>query len=157
MRACAVTASHTYSLAYMIHDAARQFRRAFEVEARHHKLTLPQWRVIGRLARTDGLSQTVLAGLVDTNPMTLSDIADRLERNGLIRREPDPSDSRAKLVWITDKARALVDEMHLVAESVYDVALDGVSQADEAALMRTLSKITANLANERRVEKEPAE
>jgi DNA-binding MarR family transcriptional regulator len=148
---------NTHNLGKMLHLAAKLLRREFESYAKHHRLTLPQWQVIAQLSRRDGLSQAALAGLVEVNPMTLSDIADRLEQNGLVRREPDPDDSRAKLVWITPAARKLTDEMRELATGVYEQALVGVDEDDRAALLRSLEKIIGNLtAASRAEEKEPA-
>ena len=96
---------------YLVHDLARLLRRRFDAAAQHYGLTLPQWRVIGRLSLHDGISQVALAGLTDTDPMTVSGLVERLEGKGLVIRVTDPSDSRAKIVKITDKATAMVTEM----------------------------------------------
>ena len=136
-----------HSLGLLLHDAARLLKREFERKARHHKLSLMQWRVIGQLSRNDGLTQTALGALVEASPMTISDIVDRLESLDLVRRETDPSDSRAKLVWTTSKARDLVVEMREIAKHVYEKALLDVSPADREALSRALLQININLGN----------
>ena len=84
--------------------------------------------------------------------MTISDILDRLEALGLVRREADPTDSRAKLVWITEAATPIVAEMRTIAAEVYDRALDGITPAERETLIRALLKIAENLesANEKR-------
>ena len=41
---------------------------------------------------------------------------DRMVRDGLVTREPDPNDRRITRIWLTDKARAL--ENVLFAESI---------------------------------------
>ena len=77
--------------------------------------------------------------------MTISDVVERLEAAGLVVRAVDPSDSRAKLVSITDKARLLVGQMRGVAAEVYRKALDGIDEADRAAMERALARIAVNL------------
>jgi len=55
--------------------------------------------------------------MVTTGGMTKR--LDRLEANGLIRRDPDPSDRRGKLIALTDEGRELIDravEGHLANE-----------------------------------------
>lgn len=133
------------SLGLMIHDAARLLKGEFERRTRDKKMTLTQWRVLVHLAKDEGLTQTTLAQRLEASAMTMSDVLDRLETAGYVRREPDPSDSRAKLVWITDKARELVGEMRHVADEVYDKALAGISTADREALVRALGQLTENL------------
>lgn len=133
------------SLGLMLHDAANLLKREFERSAREHRLTLLQWRVLGQLSRHDGLTQTALGGLVEASPMTISDVVERLEAAGLVEREVDPSDSRAKLVRITPKARALIEEMRGVADRVYAKALAGIGETDRDAMLRALTRIVANL------------
>ena len=132
----------------LLHNATRLLRREFERRAREHRLTLLQWRVLAKLADQDGMTQTALANLVEVSAMTLSDIVERLETLGLVRRETDPADSRAKLVWVTPAAQEMVSDMRVIAEQVYDRALDGLDEADRAALQRALTRISANLADD---------
>ena len=68
------------SIGYLVHEVARLFRRRFEDEARIHGVTLPQWRALAEIHRQEGISQVSLAGCIDTDPMTLSGILDRLEK-----------------------------------------------------------------------------
>ena len=134
---------------YVIHDVARLLRRHFDAEAQRHDLTLPQWRVIAQLSYADGLSQVALAGLIETDPMTVSGVVERLESKGLVLRAADPGDSRAKIVMITDKARALVNEMKLLAQDVYAEAFEGISEDDRAIALRVLNQMSANLSKQR--------
>lgn len=137
--------SEARTLGLALHDAARLLRSEFERRARRQRLSLMQWRALGMLAREDGLTQTALAARIEASPMTMSDILDRLEALGYVRREPDPSDSRAKLVRITPEALPIVEEMRSIAQEVYDLALDGIAPNDRATLMRALGQIAANL------------
>jgi DNA-binding MarR family transcriptional regulator len=133
----------------LLHNAANLLKREFERAARPHGLTLLQWRVLGELSRNEGLTQTALGGRLEASPMTISDVIERLEIAGFATREVDPSDSRAKLVAITTKARALVEEMRAVADEVYGKAVDGIDEADRAAMIRALTRIAANLEDTR--------
>ena len=81
--------------------------------------------------------------------MTISDVVERLEAAGLVAREVDPSDSRAKIVRITAPARTQVEEMRAVAAEVYERALDGIGEADRAAMERALTRIASNLEDTR--------
>ena len=133
------------SLGILLHNASTQIKREFERAARPHGLTLLQWRVLGTLSAKDGLTQTALGAQVEASPMTISDVVERLEAAGLVRREVDPTDSRAKRVSITDAARLQVAQMRAVATQVYDRALRGIDAADQAVMERALMQIAANL------------
>ena len=93
------------SVTYLIHEVARIMKRRFEEQARAHGLTLPQWRAMAEIYKQDGISQVALAGCIDTDPMTLSGVLDRLDKRGLIERYTDPNDSRAKLARLTPERR----------------------------------------------------
>lgn len=142
------------SLGLMLHDAARLIKSEFERRARGHRLSLMQWRTLGALNQTDGLSQVALAAKVEASQMTMSDIIDRLESEGLVRRESDPADKRAKLVWITEAARPVVEEMRSIATEVYAAALAGIAPEDLDGLTNSLQQIVTNLETDDTEQKE---
>ncbi|HEV7717439.1 MAG TPA: MarR family winged helix-turn-helix transcriptional regulator [Arsenicitalea sp.] len=139
---------------YVVHDLARLLRRHFDTEAQRHGLTLPQWRLIAQLAVSDGLSQVALAGLIDTDPMTVSGLIERLESKGLVNRTPDPVDSRAKIVMLTDNARAVIAEMRRLSDSISAELFDGIADDERATALRVLQKMSANLSKQRAPGKE---
>ncbi len=138
-------AQHRAPVGYLVHEVARLFRRRFEDEARIHGVTLPQWRALAEIHRQEGISQVSLAGCIDTDPMTLSGILDRLEKRGLIERYTDPNDSRAKLARLSPAGTELVSTAKNVGRELYENALDGLSPAERDALTTGLMQIRDNL------------
>ena len=134
------------SLAYLIHEVARLMKRRFEDEARVHGITLPQWRALSQIAKSDGISQAALAALTDTDPMTMSGILDRLEKRGLIDRTIDPSDSRAKFARLTEAGKEHYATAKSVGLAMYETALEGVTPAERQIVETALSKIRENLS-----------
>ena len=142
------------SIGYLVHEVARLFRRRFEDEARTHAVTLPQWRALAEIYRSEGISQVSLAGCIDTDPMTLSGILDRLEKRGLVERYPDPNDSRAKLARLSVEGAELVATAKNVGRELYENALLGLSAAERERLTIGLRRIRDNLNNMPAEEKE---
>jgi MarR family transcriptional regulator, organic hydroperoxide resistance regulator len=68
-------------------------------------VTGPQRLVIRILARFPGIAAGQVARLLHVHPSTLTGVLKRLEREGLIRRRPDPSDGRRASLGITDRGR----------------------------------------------------
>lgn len=70
---------------------------------------------------------------------------DRLERQGLIQRSPDPEDRRAIRLGITDSGRALIDEAFTTSLSVYQSMLSEFSPTEvkhcEALLEKLLTRL----------------
>jgi MarR family transcriptional regulator for hemolysin len=133
------------SVGYLVHEVARLMKRRFEDEARGHGVTLPQWRALAEIMRSEAISQVALASCIDTDPMTLSGILDRLEKRGLVMRYPDPNDSRAKLASLTPAGHELVETARNVGRALYDNALIGLTVAERDALVSGLTRIRNNL------------
>lgn len=137
--------THKAPVGYLVQEVARLFRRRFEDEARIHGVTLPQWRALAEIHRQEGISQVLLAGCIDTDPMTLSGILDRLEKRGLIERFGDPNDSRAKLARLSPAGNELVTTARDVGRELYENALDGLTESQREALTAGLLHIRDNL------------
>jgi DNA-binding MarR family transcriptional regulator len=66
-------------------------------------VTGPQRLALRLIARFPGIPPGDLAQLLHVDPGTLTGILKRLERQGVIRRRPDPRDGRRALLGITEK------------------------------------------------------
>jgi len=73
-----------------------------------HDIPLHQARVFQRIA-PGGSRLAELAEAAQVSKQTLGSIVDQLERADYVRRIPDPSDARAKLVTVTAKGQELVE------------------------------------------------
>ena len=144
------------SIGYLIHEVARLMRRRFEDEASVHGFTLPQWRALAEIYRSEAIAQVSLAAALDVDQMTVSGIVSRLEKRGLIDRYPDPNDSRAKLAKLTPAGLALITNAKNVGRALYENALDGLSPADRDAMAAQLRLIRDNLNSMTAQQKESA-
>ena len=75
--------------------------------AGYDDITVAQARVFARL-RPGGIRLTDLAEHAQVTKQTAGFLVDQLEQAGYVRRVPDPSDGRARLVQIADRGAALV-------------------------------------------------
>ena len=73
-----------------------------------HDIPLNQARVFQRIA-PGGSRLAELAEAAQMSKQTVGSIVDQLERSGYVRRVPDPTDARAKLVTVTAKGHELVE------------------------------------------------
>lgn len=72
--------------------------------ARYELLTLLSFTQRG------SLSMARAGTLLQVHPTSITNSVSRLEKAGLVRREPDPGDGRAVLVHLTDQGRAVAAE-----------------------------------------------
>ena len=131
-------------LGFLIHEVARLMKRRFEEDARL-EITLPQWRALAHISNNDGMTQKALADAIDTDPMTISGILDRLEKRGLVERFPDPTDSRAKLARVTGDGMDVVNGGREIGIAMYEAALEGVSPEDRKTAIAVLKRMRGNL------------
>ncbi|MBP1044786.1 MarR family transcriptional regulator [Enterococcus sp. BWM-S5] len=64
-----------------------------------------QQLVLDLLLEEDGMTQGVLAEILDIRPSSLTEILKKLEQRGEIERREDPNDKRIKQVFITEVGR----------------------------------------------------
>jgi DNA-binding MarR family transcriptional regulator len=135
------------SFGFLLHDIARLMRKRFDQRARGLGLTRAQWQVLAHLARHEGINQAGLADILEIEPITLGRLIDRMEESGWVARRPDPSDRRARLLYMTAKARPVFDRMRALGEGVRGEALSGLSQAERDQLMAMLAAVRNNLSD----------
>ena len=135
------------NLGFIIHDVARLFRWSFDLQSQDLGLTRAQWSVLAHLYRRDGIQQNSLAKLMEIKPISLTRQLDRLEANSWIERRNDPSDRRAKNIYLTPKAKPMLDKLSTLGHQVQEKALVGVNAKDRETLKSALKKIRENLTS----------
>lgn len=133
-------------VAFILADVSRLMRRSFDQRARSIGVTRAQWRVLTMLVRHEGINQGGLAELIEVEPITLCRMVDRLTEASLVERRPDPNDRRVWRLFMTDKARALLSDLKILAADLTEEAMDGISQCEQAQLCNLLETIRANLS-----------
>jgi DNA-binding MarR family transcriptional regulator len=135
------------SLAYRVYRAARLLRWDFLKIAlrRGVELSPEQWFVLNKLRRQEGVSQTELGESIFADRPNMTRMLASLEEKAFIRREPDPSDARRTLVWLTTAGRGLHDLFAAGIEPERQRVFQGISSEDLAATMRVLAQLEQNL------------
>ncbi|HJQ47293.1 MAG TPA: MarR family transcriptional regulator [Amycolatopsis sp.] len=107
-----------------------------------HGLTFARYEALVLLtfARRSALPMRVMGERLQLHPTSVTNIVDRLERDGLVKRLPHPTDRRTTLVEITEEGRA----RHAVATkavTAIDFGLVGLTAAQTGTLTDLLTKI----------------
>ncbi len=136
------------SFGFLVHDVARLFARRFNQQALSFLgLTRSQCRVLGYLARHEGINQAGLADLLEIKPMTLVRQLDRMEEDGWITRRPDPGDRRARRLVLTEKARPILARILDLSSGVRGEAFANLSEEEGRHLVDLLRRVHGNLAD----------
>jgi DNA-binding MarR family transcriptional regulator len=133
------------TIGFLLNDAARLMRKDFERRTRSVGLTRAQWQTLFHLARNEGCNQVTLADLLEVEPITLARVVDKLEACGLVERRPDPSDRRARLLFLGERAHPLLEQLRALGAETREIALAGISDDERTLLMTLLTKMRANL------------
>jgi MarR family transcriptional regulator, transcriptional regulator for hemolysin len=136
-----------HRIGFLLHDAARLLRRRFEARGSAYGLSAAQWRLLVRLNREEGVTQTRLAELLEIEPISVSRLLDRMEESGWIERRQSSQDRRVRLIFPTAHARDVFGRVKSMAGEVFDAALAGLSEDERAALVGALETMCENLAD----------
>jgi MarR family transcriptional regulator, transcriptional regulator for hemolysin len=132
---------------FLLKDVTRRYVLRFEQRARDLSLTLPQCKTLVRLEKNEGVSQARLAELADVDAMTMVRILDRMEADGLLERRADPGDRRARRLYLTAKAKPLLDEIWRLAEATRAETFAGISQPDRETFIALLERMHRNICD----------
>ncbi|HZG26850.1 DNA-binding transcriptional regulator, MarR family [Ensifer adhaerens] len=133
------------SIGIVVHDVARLMRKRFEQRARHLGLTRSQWQTLALLSRNEGVNQKSLAEMQEIEPITLMRLIDKLSERGLVERRKHETDRRIWLLYMTDEARGLLEEMRELGTETREEALEGIPDADQVRLFQMLETMKSNL------------
>ena len=98
----------------------------------HGKIAIGSYDVLVQLAEAPGnrLRMSELAEAVLLSRSGLTRLVDRLQKDGLVQREPDPDDARGMYTVLTAKGRDILrDASHVHLAGVTNLVLDRLSEA----------------------------
>lgn len=124
----------------LLHRFAEQQRELIRLQAQTDApavmeldLTMQQLRALTLVAHAEGLTAQALAAHLRVSAATVSGLVGRLERRGLVRREPSATDRRSKELLLTENGVVLLRRLdtagtELWARVVSELTDDEVTQ-----------------------------
>jgi DNA-binding MarR family transcriptional regulator len=135
----------TSSISWLLSDASRLIRKLADRRLATIGLTRAQWQALAYLRRMGSVTQAALAEILEVETATVARLIDRLEAAGWIERKSDLCDRRVKLVSMTDKADAIIDQMAAIGQTLRDDMLVDLPQLEQEHLIILLSTIKSRL------------
>ncbi|MFE3449530.1 MarR family winged helix-turn-helix transcriptional regulator [Nonomuraea sp. NPDC059194] len=102
--------SVTREVVALMAEVAARYNEGYERAAADRQLTALQAKALVLLAR-EPLPMRRMAELFQCDPSNVTGIVDRLERRGLVSREPSAADRRVKSVTLTEEGKGVVEEL----------------------------------------------
>lgn len=132
---------------FIIHDLQRLIVQVVDDEMEQVGLTNAQLRVILHLNHREGITQVNLGEEMGIKKASVGVLLERLAEKGLVTRRPDPGDRRANLIYLSEKARGLLEPIYAAGTAVMDGLLTGMSEAETEQLVDLLLRVKANARN----------
>ena len=104
-----------------------------------------QGRILYILWQEDGISIKALSDRCGLAVTSLTTMLERMERQGLIRRESDSRDKRRTLLFLTDRARALRTDYDAVSDQMGALYYRGFTEDEIRQFEESLQRIQRNL------------
>jgi len=136
------------SLGYLINTSARLVKRNLDMNIKSYGITTAQWAVLKLLSVEDNLSQAEIADKTHSDRATCGAVIDKLISKGLLQKELFENDRRSYQVRILSAALVIVDEVTLLAESVNNLAVKGLSDTEISTFTQCLNTLISNLGGE---------
>jgi DNA-binding MarR family transcriptional regulator len=130
---------------HLVSLAARGFARLAEARLKPLGFGVGHLPVLVALRDGEASTQRDLARFARIEQPPMAQMLARMERDGLIRRTPDPNDGRSQRVFLTDTALARLPEAITVLFQGNRDALEGFSEREAEQFLNLLTRLLANL------------
>ena len=136
------------SAGYLVNHMARLFARDLQQRISPLGIVVGQFPILLELWQKDGVSQKELLGKIDVEQATLANTLNRMERDGLVKRTKNPTDARAQLIWLTEKASGIRAEAYEAAQTVNAQALAGLNAEEQRQFLDLMHRVISGMRQE---------
>ena len=132
-------------LAHLIRDAARILAKSLQIRLNEYSVSFGHWAFLRVLWVTEGLTQRELSEQVGLMEPTTFTALKSMEAQGLIERRHQDGNRKKVHIYLTDKGRALKQELIPIAEELNEVAVRGLTEDERRIMHRGLLAVIENL------------
>ena len=133
-------------LFYSLESASKAYRRF--AQARLHAagvdITIDQWLVLKTIHDSADVTLQAVGAAVFKDFASITRIVQLLERKGLLRRKPHPTDGRRSELVLTRAGGTVIRTVEPIAQANRRQALAGIDADEVARLRAVLKRITEN-------------
>jgi MarR family transcriptional regulator, organic hydroperoxide resistance regulator len=128
--------------------ASKLMREAADEAMSRHGVRVGQNLVLEVLWETDGLTPGELAERLHVATPTVVKSATRMEASGLLTRRRDEHDARLVRLYLTKQAQSVRNAIETERDTLAQRATAGLTGTEHGALVRALTKIVEEFADE---------
>ncbi|WP_244669574.1 MarR family winged helix-turn-helix transcriptional regulator [Kaistia sp. 32K] len=131
--------------AMLVSTAGRLLARLADTRLRKIGISISHFPVLAALKDGKALSQKELARIAGVEQPSMAQLLSRMERDDLIRREPDPKDGRSSLVSLTDSAIGKRGPAREILAMGNGEAVAGFNQEEIDTFVELLQRVIVNV------------
>ena len=130
---------------YLIARTAGRYEMDMESGLRRIGMDLPSWRGLMLLHESSPSSISEMAERAVMRLSTMTRVAQRLEKRGLVKLVRRASDARVTDVYITPAGEEVVEQVRSVASRIYQSAFKDLDASEIHSLNELLRRVFSNL------------
>jgi DNA-binding MarR family transcriptional regulator len=116
----------------------------FEEACAGLRVTPVQYSLLTMVGRRPGIDQASLAHEIGMDRSNATDVIRRLERGGLLRRQPGEADRRTRALVLTKAGEDMLRRLDRVALGAHDGLVEILTPRQRALFLRTLQRLVAD-------------
>lgn len=132
------------SMGYQVNLAARLLAQLLAQHVGQFGVAPGQFAQLLALYDDNGQTPAQLCAAVGIEPGTMTKTLQRMERDALVERRPDPVDGRRIRIHLTERARQLEPKLKAVVLDLNASVLEGLSPHQRGCFMGTLGRVIQN-------------
>lgn len=136
------------SAGYMTNWAARLFAKSIDKRLSPLDVASGQLPIFFALSGGRQATQAELTKVAAIEQPTMAATLNRMEKADLIVRRPDETDRRRTIVQLTPKAEEKAQAIRKAVETVNELAMASLTEAERIAFLDMLGRICASLAED---------
>ena len=133
--------SHGHRIGYL----SRMSHRYFAEKLGELGVGPGQTFILKNLYHKDRVHQEILVNNCQLHKANVARAIAKLEENGLVKREADPSDKRAKIIYLTPKAYEIKEEFFTVFKSWSVMLTQGFNEDEKELSLELLDRMATNV------------
>jgi DNA-binding MarR family transcriptional regulator len=135
------------NILYLCGEVTHTLHRALTASFRRSGIgvTVEQFSILALLFYNDGINQQEISSKLNRDKTTIARVIANMEREKMIARVTDKTDSRGKLIFLTKKGRKIQQRAIQLSGALYVRALTGVGRNALLESVRVLNKLKLNI------------
>jgi DNA-binding MarR family transcriptional regulator len=126
-----------------------RYLRSMGSNQSENPVTRVQWLLLRHLQRNGSCTIGELAEHLDVRSSTMSQMVDRLEKNGIVYRSAGQKDARVKTVALSEKGKEIIQDREMLWVDSLAQPFQNFSTEEKETLLNLMDKLVSHIPKKR--------